>query len=201
MNKRVIKEKEKRRFNILQAAEKLFLSKGFENVTMQQIALKADFTRRTLYSYFSSKEDLYLAVFFKNSRKRWQQNMKMMDAEDNVVDKLRAYGRANFDYAMKNPRLFRFNIYWEHNGLDMNRVSKQAWQEFSQPQQEAIKHMAAIFHQGIAEGIFRADLDSCRMMRILCITLRSTLNEVILGYESEDFYFNYLDLFIRSILR
>lgn len=44
---------------IINAAEKLFFSKGYSNSTMDEIAMEAGFTKRTLYSYFASKEEIY----------------------------------------------------------------------------------------------------------------------------------------------
>lgn len=58
-----ISKKEKRKNNnkneIVDAAERLFFSKGYDNSTMDEIAKEAGYTKRTLYSYFTSKEEIY----------------------------------------------------------------------------------------------------------------------------------------------
>ena len=55
--------KDKRRnmnkIDIIDAAERLFFSKGYNNSTMDEVAKEAGFTKRTLYSYFTSKEEIY----------------------------------------------------------------------------------------------------------------------------------------------
>ncbi|MFX1277256.1 MAG: TetR/AcrR family transcriptional regulator [Promethearchaeota archaeon] len=56
------REKEARRSAILESAKKLFLNLGFENTTMKNIAIEAELSKGTLYNYFKSKDDLYLAV-------------------------------------------------------------------------------------------------------------------------------------------
>ena len=58
-NKKIKKEKE-----IITAAEKVFGLLGFKNAKMEDIAREASITKVTLYSYFQSKENLYLAVTF-----------------------------------------------------------------------------------------------------------------------------------------
>lgn len=46
------------------AAEKVFSNVGFKNAKMDDIAAEAGITKVTLYSYFQSKENLYLAVTY-----------------------------------------------------------------------------------------------------------------------------------------
>ena len=43
---------------IIQAARELFTVYGYKRVSMDEIAKKANVTKRTVYSYFKSKEDL-----------------------------------------------------------------------------------------------------------------------------------------------
>lgn len=54
----VSKTKEK----LVDVARQLFAKMGVENTTMNDIALYSKKGRRTLYTYFKSKEDIYLAV-------------------------------------------------------------------------------------------------------------------------------------------
>lgn len=53
------KRKNMNKIDIIDAAEKLFFSKGYNNTTMDEVAKEAGFTKRTLYSYFTSKEEIY----------------------------------------------------------------------------------------------------------------------------------------------
>ncbi len=59
-SKKLLKEK-----GIISAAEKIFASVGFKNAKMDDIAESAGITKVTLYSYFQSKENLYLAIAHK----------------------------------------------------------------------------------------------------------------------------------------
>ena len=47
---------------LVDVARKLFAKNGFENTSMNDIAVEANRGRRTLYTYFNSKEEIYLAV-------------------------------------------------------------------------------------------------------------------------------------------
>ena len=52
----------KTRAQLVDVARQLFAKMGVENTTMNDIALASKKGRRTLYTYFKSKEDIYLAV-------------------------------------------------------------------------------------------------------------------------------------------
>jgi AcrR family transcriptional regulator len=57
---RARKQRETRR-RIAEACLTLFLAKGYEGTTLDDIAEKAGISRRTFFSYFKSKEDIMLA--------------------------------------------------------------------------------------------------------------------------------------------
>ncbi|HAV30149.1 MAG TPA: hypothetical protein DCW83_08345 [Saprospirales bacterium] len=50
---------------IVDAAERVFSVVGFKNAKMENIATEAGITKVTLYSYFQSKENLYLALTYR----------------------------------------------------------------------------------------------------------------------------------------
>jgi AcrR family transcriptional regulator len=53
---------ETKREAIIEAATAVFFEAGFEGASMSQIATRAGGSKRTLYGYFPSKEELFLAV-------------------------------------------------------------------------------------------------------------------------------------------
>ncbi|MBN1158263.1 MAG: TetR/AcrR family transcriptional regulator [Bacteroidales bacterium] len=56
------REREHRRNEIIDAAEKIFFAKGISNATMDDVAEAAELSKGTLYIYFLSKEDLHFAI-------------------------------------------------------------------------------------------------------------------------------------------
>jgi TetR/AcrR family transcriptional regulator len=66
-HKRVIRErkereKDQRVRSILDAAKKVFFSKGYLRATMDEIALAAEVSKPTIYHYFKTKDDLYFSL-------------------------------------------------------------------------------------------------------------------------------------------
>ena len=66
----------KTRDKLIEIARQLFAHKGIENTTMNDIASASDRGRRTIYTYFRSKRDIYNAVVKTES--------------DKIIDKLSA---------------------------------------------------------------------------------------------------------------
>ncbi|KAA6346525.1 HTH-type transcriptional repressor KstR2 [termite gut metagenome] len=54
--------KSKTRDKLMDVARQLFAKMGVENTTMNDIAIASRKGRRTLYTYFKSKEEIYLAI-------------------------------------------------------------------------------------------------------------------------------------------
>ncbi len=51
-----------KRGQILQASGELFIRQGFQHTSMDQIAVNADVSKQTIYSYFNNKEQLFAEV-------------------------------------------------------------------------------------------------------------------------------------------
>jgi AcrR family transcriptional regulator len=58
------KERERlvRRLEIVRAARSVFAEKGFDKATLEEIAERAELGKGTVYNYFDSKDDLFLAA-------------------------------------------------------------------------------------------------------------------------------------------
>jgi AcrR family transcriptional regulator len=59
----IIKQKAKRKDQIIEAAAQIFAQKGYSGAIMADIAIQANIGKGTIYEYFKSKEDLFFAVF------------------------------------------------------------------------------------------------------------------------------------------
>jgi TetR/AcrR family transcriptional regulator len=101
------RERQERRKGILEAAEKVFLSKGILAASMDEIALLAELSKGTLYLYFTSKEDLYVAV---STESLGALRDLMQEASFGASDGLSALnqiGKAYYRFARRFPERFR----------------------------------------------------------------------------------------------
>jgi TetR/AcrR family transcriptional regulator len=97
------RETELRQQIILEAAEKLFLSEGYEGTTMDQIAEQSEFSKGTLYNYFKSKEELYLAIGIKAYDLIVQYTEDFTRKEEPGLNQLIAIGYAYYEFTKAYP--------------------------------------------------------------------------------------------------
>ena len=109
-----------RRQQFIQAAEELFRTKGYDNVTMSEIADKVGVAHGTYFYYYRSKEELMRAVVVHNVRDN-ERDLKVMveDREKPALEKMQllfamtidAYRSAgdtlDFPYGYGNATIFR----------------------------------------------------------------------------------------------
>jgi len=56
------RERQRHRQEILEAAERVFVRKGYHGATVEEIAQEAEFAVGTIYNFFKGKDDLYARV-------------------------------------------------------------------------------------------------------------------------------------------
>ena len=90
------REKEQRRSDIIDAAEKRFFGKSYDEVAMSDIAGDAELNKATLYLYFKNKESLYFAVITRGLAIMRDMFMKAATGKLNGRERLLALTKAFF---------------------------------------------------------------------------------------------------------
>jgi TetR/AcrR family transcriptional regulator len=102
-NKRRELEKYNRRNDILNAAENLFFSQGFENVSLNEIAKKVHLGRSTIYLYFENKEELFFAIVLRGALILHKLVQEEVNKVDRSIEKLEAFRSAYYTFANRYP--------------------------------------------------------------------------------------------------
>ena len=96
-NELKVKEKENRKLVLLQIAEDILHENCIEDVTIRNVAKKAGLSTGAIYMYFTSKEELLLAMLIKNL-KNLQSEMESIKDKDNPAKALKSMALAYQDY-------------------------------------------------------------------------------------------------------
>ncbi len=152
------REKEQRRSNILDAAERVFFAKGIDVATMDEVAESAELSKGTLYLYFKSKEDLYLGVNVRALEKLYEILTAAENQNVSGMEQLITYGEAYFKFAEDYPNYFETLLYFEAETFDLNNPTV-CVKEYSELRQKIALQVKARITKGIADGSLRSDIN------------------------------------------
>jgi AcrR family transcriptional regulator len=151
------KEKEQRRNLILDAAQALFFSEDYDEITIEEIAGKAQLAKGTLYTYFMSKEALYSAVALRGVH---IMNQMFRDAAGrcrNGMEKAFAIGEAYYEFYKRHPHYFRMLA--EAENLPVARSDDIDAAELTRASCESLEIVLNAVVLGIEDGSIKPDLD------------------------------------------
>jgi len=101
------RDPEATRAAILEAAEAVFLDKGFGNAAMSEISRRAGVTKSLIHHHFGSKEALWREVKVGRFIPYAEQQMAMLRDAEGSVELLRTSMAVYFRFLQANPELVR----------------------------------------------------------------------------------------------
>lgn len=168
------REREKRCSDIISAAERLFFSRGYDNVSMNDIAGEVELSKATLYLYFEDKEALFFAIVLRGTRILNGIYFECSNLDAPGLEKIKAMGEGFIEFTRKYPDIFRMLCY---SGTDRFCNSKNDdARVILELIGKNIQMMSRAFEEGINDGTIRDDLDPLEMAIYLCATRLCTMN-------------------------
>ena len=101
-------EKERRRAEILDAAERWYAKRGWDALTVEQVARSARLSRALVYVYFRDKDDLLLGIGERAMGLLRDRFAGAVATHAKGLDQVEAIGRAYMGYAHEFPHYFDF---------------------------------------------------------------------------------------------
>lgn len=147
------REKLRQREEMLNAALALFSEKGYHNVSMQEIAEKAEFAVGTLYKFFRNKEDLYKALISAQADRFHEALMQALGDGGGELAQLRSYVQAKGRVFMDNVACVRL-YFAENRGASFN-IKAGLDSTIRERCDVVLRRLAAVFAQGMDSGLFR----------------------------------------------
>ena len=154
----------KTREKLIEIARQLFAKKGIENTTMNDIAAASDKGRRTIYTYFRNKRDIYNAVVKTESDKIVEKLTQILDKPEPVEQKLMDFIFVRFesykDAVLRNGSL-RAGFFMDIRKVDRARRNTTALDAGILKQ---------ILNEGVSQGIFKIKhVEQTAMVMILSL--------------------------------
>jgi len=142
------------RRRILDAAREVFFRDGFMAANLDEVAQKAGVAKGTLYRYFDSKAELYVAVLAHNGEIFKQRMRETVRGDAAAADRIRHVSTFYFDHWIRNHDYFQ--IFWAiENQAVIGELPPGVVEEVSKLWEECIEIVAGIVSQGVESGEFR----------------------------------------------
>jgi AcrR family transcriptional regulator len=158
---------------ILDAARELFVAEGYQHVSIRKIAEKIEYSPAAIYSYFPSKDDIFLALAEEGFRMLFAPGGEMAIADP--IEKIRAGFWRLYEFSKDHPEYFALMF------LDRSvpPISKD-WQRFGFVR-EMKGFMAAHIQSVIDQGLLPPDTKADAVFRILAAAIHGVATMRLCG--------------------
>ncbi len=109
-----------RKEEIINACEQLYQTMNFKEITLKEIGNVTSFTRTSIYNYFQTKEEIFLALF-QREYDRWNENLTSILNENEPLTKKELADRISHSLAGRQQLLKLLSM----NNFDMEANSRE----------------------------------------------------------------------------
>ncbi len=129
-----------RKEEIINACEKLYKTMSFKDITLKEIGNETSFSRPTIYNYFQTKEEIFLALY-EREYVRWNEELEGIYQENEPLTKEEIAGKLAASIANREQLLKLLAM----NNYDMETNSRpELLTSFKTAYGESIKKVSAI---------------------------------------------------------
>jgi len=201
------KERRSHEDAIVLAAEKAYVEKGYEKTSMEEIARNSEFTKRTLYQYFGSKEELYFAVVLSSMRKMATFVAQEVEGAQTGFQQIRRLVHALYQFSRDFPRTFALISEWGYI-KKRSPEAQPSLEKLDGFNSELFGRIAAILGQGVSDGSIRADVNvertACSVIFLITgfLTQLSTTGDSFIGHfrlDREEFCRSTIDMVLKTL--
>jgi AcrR family transcriptional regulator len=147
------REKLRQREELLTAALELFSEKGYHNVSMHEIAQRAEFAVGTVYKFFKNKEDLYKALITAKVAEYHRVLKEALDQQKDIPSLLQDYVAAKAAVLVGGAATLRL-YFAETRGASFN-IKAGLDQDIRKLYDEIVARLASVLAAGVKKKVFR----------------------------------------------
>jgi AcrR family transcriptional regulator len=154
------RERVETRDKILDAARELFINKGYDGVSMRQVADRIEYSATAIYEYFDDKDALFhelcqqdfarLAAVFQNHS---------MAADP--IQRLKQIGQTYIDFGLNYPNHYKLMFMTPHPTADLDERDREIK---GNPEVDAYAFLKHTVEQAIGAGVFREEFQDAELV-------------------------------------
>lgn len=195
------REKEQRKTEILDAAERLFFSRSYEEVSMDEIARSVELNKATLYLYFENKEALFATIVVRGIRIMEEKFRACMVKKVPGIVKVVLMGQAYYRFSEEYPEYLRLIHFY---GSERFSKENPYTAEIGKGYGTCRRILQDAIQEGIDDGTIRAGTDPFLASMYIMISFMGILSlenrwKLVIGAEGYR-YEQFSSEFFRFIL-
>ncbi|WP_026580791.1 TetR/AcrR family transcriptional regulator [Bacillus sp. J33] len=156
------REKELKRNDIIEAAERVFFEKGYTSSTMDDVAKEAEFSKRTVYLYFNSKEQIYFEIMLKGYKlliAMLEEDISQLGV-GSAIERVKQIGITLIKFKNKHPNYFEAIVEYETGEKDFEKgIPDHSRDECYQQGEKVLSFLTDSLIQGMKDGSIREGLN------------------------------------------
>ncbi len=180
---------------IMGKAELLFMRFGLKSVSMDDITRELGISKKTLYQYFESKEDLIMQTIQRHQCAESEAIASIIRESKDALHEMLAIAR---HVIVQFQQMAPVTIY------DLKKYYPEAWRMVEQVQREYIYNiLLANMKRGVEEGLYRSDFNTDILARLYVGSTKLLLDEEFFpnkSYHWDRLYREFVQYHLRGIV-
>jgi AcrR family transcriptional regulator len=154
------REKSETRDKILDAARELFVTEGFEGVSMRKVAEKIEYSPTAIYVHFADKQELFRELCHQDYARLAEVFQSSVMSTD-PIERLKQIGAIYIDFGTRYPNHYRFMFMTPHPPHEPDEEDREM---MGNPEMDAYAFLKWAVQQAIDAGCFREELTDAELI-------------------------------------
>ena len=154
------REKSETRDKILDAARELFISQGYDGVSMRKVAEKIEYSATALYVHFADKEDLFHELCHQDFA-RLAEVFQSASMPLDPIERLKHIGRTYAEFGIRYPNHYKLMFMTPHPITEPDERDQEV---MGNPEVDAYAFLKLTVQQALEARCFRDDLNDADLI-------------------------------------
>ena len=154
------REKSETRDKILDAARELFVTEGYEGVSMRRVAEKIEYSPTAIYVHFADKNELFHELC-RLDFARLQEVMRSAEMPADPIERLRQIGRSYIQFGVRFPNHYVFMFMTPHLPQEPDEEDREI---MGNPEEDAYAMLKWAVQEAMNAGCFRQGVQDAELV-------------------------------------
>jgi AcrR family transcriptional regulator len=160
VKERRARERSETRDKILDAARELFVTEGYEGVSMRRVAEKIEYSPTAIYVHFADKQELFHELC-QQDYARLAEVFQSSAMSSDPIERLKQIGSTYTEFGVRYPNHYKFMFMTPHPPHEPDEVDREI---MGNPEVDAYAFLKWAVQQAIDAGCLREELQDAELI-------------------------------------